>query len=589
MTGYRYIALVASSAAARDAWDLASARTMAGLTDFETHRLGARTSIFCQRDAVTLGTKGLLLGLVFPRGRNEAVTAVDTETERSIFSSRGEWLIRAHWGAYVAILESSQADGIDVIRAPLGDLPCYVLTTGLGVFLASDIDLLVSLAGYDPVVVWPMVARHLAMPDLRNRATCLEGVDELAGGERLGLGRGAPTIEALWSPWAFVDASQRITDRLEAVERVRGAIQTAVRSRAFQHDRVLLKLSGGLDSSIVAACLAEVSRPTFALTLVTRDRSGDEREHACSVARHLGIPLIEADRDLGLIDIERSDAAGLPRPSTRSFAQASLRIATRVALDHGATAVFDGGGGDQMFCSLQSVAPVADCLHIDGGLGNFWKTARSIGIAAQTSTFEVARRALIRSWTRGPAFRWPRALRFLSPYGSALGLAGADHPWLVPPENALPGSAAHIALLASVQSLVESSDPRAPIPTVSPLVTQPVAEACLRVPSWCWTRDGHNRVIARDAFRTSLPFAIVDRRDKGTPDGFVVELIEANRARIRAMLIDGLLADHGFLDRAAIEATLSPTSHQKAINNATLMDLLDVEAWARSWHDRASA
>lgn len=587
MTGHRYIALVAASAEARNAWEVASARTVAGLADFEAHRIGARTSVFCQHDtAIKLGTKGLVIGLIFPRDTSEAFVAVDAETERSIFASRGEWLIRAHWGSYVAILESSDADGIDIIRAPLGDLPCYVLKTSLGVFVASDIDLLVSLAQYQPVVAWPMVARHLAMPDLGTRATCLDGVDELAGGERLRLGRGAPTIEALWSPWTFVDASKRITDRLEAVERVRCAVKTAVRSRASEHASVLLKLSGGLDSSIVAACLAEASCLTFALTLVTRDRSGDERDQARSVAEHIGIPLIDSDRDLALIDIGRSDAAGLPRPSARSFAQASLRIATRVARDHGATAIFDGGGGDQLFCSLQSVAPVADCLHIDGGMGDFWKTARSIGIAAQTSTFEVARRALVRSWTRGPAFRWPRALRFLSLEGRALGLAGGDHLWLIPPDGALAGSAAHIALLASVQSLVESSDPRAPTPTVSPLITQPVAEACLRVPSWYWTREGHNRVIARDAFRARLPPMIVDRRDKGTPDGFVVELIEANRAGIRSMLIDGMLANHGLLDHVAIERALSPTGPQKAVDNAALMDLVDVESWVRSWHDR---
>jgi asparagine synthase (glutamine-hydrolysing) len=590
VTGHRYIALIASSGEARAAWEARSARGVAGLPDFEAHRLGARTSIICQRDAaITIGSDGVLIGRVFQRGRTEAMTIVDAETERSIIASAGEWLIRAHWGAYVAILEPRDGDRIDIIRAPFGDLACYALTSTIGLFVASDIDLLVTLAGYKPAIAWPAVAQHLARPDLGGRATCLEGIDELAGGERLRQGKRTMTIDTLWTPWAFVDPTRRMTDMSEAVVRVRGAVQTAVRARASGHDSVLLKLSGGLDSSIVAACLAGASRPVVALNLVTRDGGGDERDHARSVARHLGIPLIEADRDLRLIDIGASDAAGLPRPSARSFAQASLRIAEDVARAHGATAIFDGGGGDQLFCSLQSVAPVADCLHRDGGAGHFWGTARSIGIAAQTSTFEVARRALVRSWTRGPAFRWPRALTLLSPEARAWGLADLEHPWLLPPEGALPGSAAHLALLAAGQSLVESSDPRALIPTVSPLVTQPVAEVCLRVPSWCWTRDGHNRIIARDAFRTLLPPAIVDRRDKGTPDGFVVEMIEAYRERIRTLLMEGLLADQGLLDREAIDRALSPTSHRKAQDNAALMDLVDVEAWAQSWRNRGRA
>src|SRR3546814_8247035 len=86
-----------------------------------------------------------------------------------------------------------------------------------------------------------------------------------------------------------------------------------------------------------------------------------------------------------------------------------------------------------------------------------------------------------------------------------MALGAADHPWLVPPKGALAGSAAHIALLAAAESVTRSRDARVARADISPLIAQPVAEACLRVPSWLWTRDGHNRAIARDAFRAALP------------------------------------------------------------------------------------
>src|SRR3546814_2426621 len=101
-------------------------------------------------------------------------------------------------------------------------------------------------------------------------------------------------------------------------------------------------------------------------------------------------------RETSDVDLAESAARGLPRPSARAFAQASALLADAVACDHHASAIFDGGGGDNMFGSLQSPAPVVDCLRSDGGAGHFWQTARSIGIAAQTSTFDVARRALLR-------------------------------------------------------------------------------------------------------------------------------------------------------------------------------------------------
>src|SRR3546814_3180395 len=111
-------------------------------------------------------------------------------------------------------------------------------------------------------------------------------------------------------------------------------------------------------------------------------------------------------RETSDVDLAGSAARGLPRPSARAFAQASALLADAVACDHHASAIFDGGGGDNMFGSLQSPAPVVDCLRSDGGAGHFWQTASSIGIAAQTSTFDVERRALLRSWSRGPAYRW---------------------------------------------------------------------------------------------------------------------------------------------------------------------------------------
>src|SRR3546814_1987727 len=82
---------------------------------------------------------------------------------------------------------------------------------------------------------------------------------------------------------------------------------------------------------------------------------------------------------------------------------------------------------DLMFGSLQSPAPVVDCLRSDGGAGHFWQTARSIGIAAQTSTFDVARRALLRSWSRGPAYRWMVDVSLLSGRAREMALRSEEH------------------------------------------------------------------------------------------------------------------------------------------------------------------
>jgi asparagine synthase (glutamine-hydrolysing) len=98
-----------------------------------------------------------------------------------------------------------------------------------------------------------------------------------------------------------------------------------------------------------------------------------------------------------------------------------------------------------------------------------------------------------------------------------------------------------------------------------------------------WFRDGLNRVIARDAFAGTLPTEIVGRRSKGTPDSFVVEIFEANRAKIWRFLADGLLAAHDIIDLPAILPVLDDLRPAHGIAYRRIMAFADVEAWARAW------
>jgi asparagine synthase (glutamine-hydrolysing) len=244
----------------------------------------------------------------------------------------------------------------------------------------------------------------------------------------------------------------------------------------------------------------------------------------------------------------------------------------------GAEAVLDGGGGDNVFCSLQSAAPVADRL-LRGGLGPAsFRTARDIALLTETGLFRVVALAIRRSLRRSPRFRWETDDRFLTP--NALARAGPpSHGWLEAPASALPGSAAHIAMMAVVESLLETAD--GDIPEWAPLMNQPLVELCLSIPSWFWFEDGHNRVIARRAFAKDLPREIIWRRSKGSPDGFVARLFEANRAGLRDLLCDGRLAGEGLIDRDAVHRALARPGPVKGHDHIRLLRIADVEAWVR--------
>ena len=164
-------------------------------------------------------------------------------------------------------------------------------------------------------------------------------------------------------------------------------------------------------------------------------------------------------------------------------------------------------------------------------------TAASIARMAHVSLVSVLARSALRMLTRGAAYRWPVDRSLLDP-AAADGFV-AVHPWLQPPRGTPPGKAAQVGLLLAAASVLDGLGTDTCLPLLSPLVSQPVAEAALRVPAWMWFEEGRNRVPVRRAFATRLPTSVVDRRSKGTPTGFLAALVEKEADRLRPFLLNG--------------------------------------------------
>ena len=574
----RFLALVATTAEELIQIRERTVRMLHAEGDFRRLWTGRRTEMFVEGPGFAFDGGGFA-GHLFARGGAAAVAGLSAAEARSAATSRGRSLIDSHWGGYVALVEGG--DEVALLRSPLGDLPCLLAEIANGSAIASDPALLAA-AGHHSNIDVPALARHLAAPDLRRGETCLTGITELQGGLRLIVDDRHTRAEEIWSPWQFATPDLQVTDKDTARDLLRNTILSAVEASASLHRRILLRLSGGLDSSIVAASLAHAGVPTVALNLVTDDAAGDERAYAREAACATTIDLVERTRRLDHVDLHASTAEALPRPSARAFIQASLRHATELAEETGADALFDGGGGDNVFCSLQSMRPVVDCLCSMRGASRAFETARSVATLSQVSQLMVMRRALSARVRGVSGYSFPLDTTFLSPIAVEAAHGADGHRWLEAPPRALPGKAAHIGLMATAQSVVESFDPGAVLPIVSPLISQPVVETCASIPSWLWYERGHNRAVARAAFTDFLPAAIAWRRSKGGPDGFIAELYRTNRSLIARWLEDGALMAAGLLDRTALHGVLAERGPVKRHDFIRILQLVDAESWVRS-------
>lgn len=531
---------------------------------------------------VSLGEHGLICGALFHRhGPARRITSLDQSDIRDIVQTRGAKLLSNYWGGYVALI--LDGDQRLVLRDPSGAMPCFLARTDDYWLASSDTQLLLSAGQIATAIDWNALARHLHDAGLPTHRTALTGIDELLPGFQLDPSEPPDRQTPWWSPWDHVEPGY---DLAEAPERLRRVVLNCAQSWTSGLNRILLSVSGGLDSSILAACFARAGGPeVHCVTMYGDDPAGDEREHARTLCAFLNLPLVERRYHVENVDIDRPLAPHLPRPTGRTQADAYEKAHIELAMKLDADAFVTGNGGDNVFAYSQSAGAIADRLlaqrSIAGPLSTLRDVCRQTGCSAMEALAATAR------ILRGPrAYQWRPSMTFLSPAMVVEPCSSRlAHPWLKAPTDALPGKAAHIAGILRVQHNLEPGRSQF-APVLNPLMAQPVMQACLAIPSWQWRQGGVDRAVARTAFSRDLPKSIVARRAKGGPDGFTARLVAHYRPQIRERLLEGQLAAQGIVDRQLIARTLADERPMLGEERTRLLALLSAEAWLRCWSER---
>lgn len=524
-----------------------------------------------------LGHASLVLGNILPRDPVRSLERLG----QAACASGGRLLIDEFWGDYVALLADPGSGAVRAVRSPSGGLHAYrARAHGLD-YLASRADLLVGCGAASVATDWTFVAHHLRFPHLVGARTGLEDIDEIIPGNIAGVGSVDRTSRTLWSPWTFTDQSRQFATAEDARTAVRDTIVAAVEALAKPYGSILLELSGGLDSSIVAAALTSKAIAARAVNLVTATGEGDERAFAKATADRTG--LILSEERLGNVDLTAPCHARLARPGVPAILREADTVLMRHAVKHRADAFASGSGGDSVFCSLGSAAPAADALIRFGCGRRFVDAVAAVAKIHAVSVWQVGRMA-IRQARRGALHSgWTPAETFLT--GEATPVGPNHHPWLDEPTDLLPGSRSHVRSIMSTLAHLDGYRRQLVAPSIYPLLSQPVIETCLRVPSWMWVEHGRDRSVAREAFRAMLPAMTIERRSKGRIDAYCLRSLATNLDRVRPYLLDGLLMRGGLIDRPALEAALRLDGGSDGSIVYRILPLIDVESWLRSWSE----
>jgi asparagine synthase (glutamine-hydrolysing) len=556
-------------------------------------RSGLPAEILGKNFALAMGAGDLALahedevavvGKLFAKVDNRLLKDLDPPEWNEVMRTKGHWLIENCWGGYVAVISGHDDESLSVIRDPSGMLGCYHVHAADGTIAFSNEPELLCRAGFATGRVdWLALTQHLRSADFRGAATCLEEIGELFPGCRMMIGKGEATGPA-WSPWDHIEPDWRL-GRESAPELVSRTIDNCVRAWAKSYGRIIMGISGGLDSSIVLSALKTACVAPDLYTLATAQPEGDEREYARVVARHCGYDVAERPFDISAVDPALCHVAHLPRPTGSYFVQAvEAAVRSQIAgSDCDADcAIFSGGGGDNIFCYAHSAMPLVDRWLQEGLGAGVFATARDIYGVTGATLPAIFAKAISRRWAKDRRYRWRISDMFIADRAIEAGPPLFEHPWLDGPVDSPPGKAMHIALLLRFQNHLERHRRPDFPPTIMPLLSQPIVELCLSIPTWRWYEGGVNRSVARQAYAQKLPEPIIRRTSKGRPDGFALEIFDTYREALREMLLDGLLRRHGILDDRAIDLAMASGSPTH-IQQLRLLELGNAEAWARKW------
>jgi asparagine synthase (glutamine-hydrolysing) len=242
---------------------------------------------------------------------------------------------------------------LTLVRDRLGIKPLYWAKFGDLFLFGSELKALRAHPGWSPRIDRSAVAAFMRHNYIPAPHTIYEGVRKLEPGMILTLPWGGePRIERFWDARAVARAGladplhaddTELTDRLEAL------LHDAVSRRMVADVPVGAFLSGGIDSSTVAALMkAANAGPVRTYTIGFELPGFDETRHSAAVARHLGTDHTEltvtAKQALDVIP-------QLPNMYDEPFADSSqipTYLVSAMTRQH-VTVALSGDGGDELF------------------------------------------------------------------------------------------------------------------------------------------------------------------------------------------------------------------------------------------------
>jgi asparagine synthase (glutamine-hydrolysing) len=531
-------------------------------------------------------------------------TESDTETIVHLYEERGAAVVDDLRGMFAFAIWDAPRRRLLLARDRLGIKPLYYTLEDGVLCFASEIKALLAAGAVSPALDYTALPEWAANRYTTGDATLFEGVKRLPPGHVLVWEDGRVDVRSYWS--ADIAEPEEPASDDEYVERFRELFRESVRLRLMADVPLGMFLSGGIDSSAIAAEMrALIGAPFHTFSVAFAEREANELGYARLVAESLGTEhheiVVSPDEFFdALPDLVYHEDEPIAHPSSVPLYFVSRLAAERVKV------VLTGEGSDELLAGYGKYRTTIFNARLGAAYRRLAPNAVH-GAVARAVDRSAARSAIGRKLARTflkvepdlsslyfdnfSVFSRERQLRLFTPearerFTSTDPYRGSLEP-MATAGGGLLGKLLAADLSTYLHELLMKQDQMsmaASIESRVPFLDHKLVEFAASLPSRAKLRGLTTKWILRKAMRGRLPDAILSRRKMGFP----VPIGAWLRGRYRHLLDDYVLGararGRGVFDQSYV-AEIVARHDAGEDHSERLWMLVNFEIWQRRFVD----
>jgi asparagine synthase (glutamine-hydrolysing) len=529
-------------------------------------------------------------------------THSDTETIVRLYEEYGRDSVKHLRGMYAFAIWDRPKGRLFIARDRLGIKPLYYRFDGKTLLFASEIKAILAHPGAAPEFNRSTLAEYLAFGYIPEAETMYAGIKKLLPGHTLEISEGGePGISQYWDLDGKADDDVR--PREYYVEKYRELLEGCVASHLMSDVPLGVFLSGGLDSSAVAALTTKIRRePIETFAVGYGEEAFSELPFARTVAQHIGskhheVRLSREEFFHSLPHLIWHEDEPIVWPSS-----VSLYFVARLARER-VTVVLTGEGSDEtlagytrypwtvMSSRMDSVYRAA----VPGMLRRWVREAMQSGRMSKDLHRKLEHTFLVRggeSWQSFyfdnfySAFSAADQAALLTPEARAIAgdaYAGSMHYW-----NGSSGDVLHRLLYTDIKTyLVEllmkqdQMSMAASIESRVPFLDHELVEFTASIPAKYDTQGMAGKFILKAAVEDLLPRDIVYRRKMGFPTPWAYWLGGPQLDQLEQILLEPRTVERNYFQPETVKKMFSEHRAGARDHGNRIWRLLNLELWER--------